>query len=154
MATPQQKLTISQVEARRLALSRQWLGGMRPSSDGEGLRAVLRSLRYLQLDPISVVAPSHELVVWSRLGAGAGSHLGELWWGERWLFEYWAHAAALVLTEDYPIHRVSMDGYPPKNLSLTKVWMEANEGLREHILARLAEGTPLPTDAFEDRSVR
>ncbi|MFD7378465.1 winged helix-turn-helix domain-containing protein [Streptomyces mirabilis] len=153
MPTSQQKLTISQVEARRLALSRQWLGGVRPSGDGEGLRAVLRSLRYLQLDPISVVAPSHELVVWSRLGAGAGSHLGALWWEERWLFEYWAHAAALVLTEDYPIHRVSMDGYPPKNLSLTRVWMEANEGLLAHILTRLAEGTPLPTDAFEDRSV-
>ncbi len=69
------------------------------------------------------------LVRGSRLGAGAGSHLGALWWEERWLFEYWAHAAALALTEDYPIHRVSMDGYPPKNLSLTKVWMEANEGL-------------------------
>ncbi len=54
MPTSQQKLTISQVEARRLALSRQWLGGVRPPGDGEGLRAVLRSLRYLQLDPISV----------------------------------------------------------------------------------------------------
>jgi uncharacterized protein YcaQ len=31
--------------------------------------------------------------------------------------------------------------------------MEANDELREHILRRLGEGAPLPTDAFEDRAV-
>lgn len=85
-----------------------------PPADATGLRTVLRSLRYLQLDPVSVVAPSRELVLWSRLGPRAGDRLPTLWWQERWLFEYWAHAAALVLTEDYPVHRVSMDGYPPR----------------------------------------
>ncbi|WP_406474957.1 winged helix-turn-helix domain-containing protein [Streptomyces sp. NBC_01615] len=150
---PQRLLTISRSDARRLALSRQHLSAASPPADATGLRTVLRSLRYLQLDPVSVVAPSRELVLWSRLGPRAGDRLPTLWWQERWLFEYWAHAAALVLTEDYPVHRVSMDGYPPKNLSFTSTWMAANGQLSEHILHRLAEGTPLPTDAFEDRSV-
>ncbi|WP_369261047.1 winged helix-turn-helix domain-containing protein [Streptomyces sp. R35] len=153
MPTPPRLLTLSRSDARRLALSRQHLSAARPPADATGLRTVLRSLRYLQLDPVSVVAPSHELVLWSRLGPRAGDRLPTLWWQERWLFEYWAHAAALVLTEDYPVHRVSMDGYPPKNLSFTSTWMAANGQLSEHILHRLAEGTPLPTDAFEDRSV-
>jgi uncharacterized protein YcaQ len=99
------------------------------------------------------VAPSHDLVVWSRLGPQAGSHFVDLWWQERWLFEYWAHAAAVVLTEDYPIHRVTMDAYPPPNRSYTTVWMDANDQLRKHILHRLGEGAPLPTDAFEDCAV-
>lgn len=114
MPTPPRLLTISRSDARKLALSRQHLSAARPPADATGLRTVLRSLRYLQLDPVSVVAPSHELVLWSRLGPRAGDRLPTLWWQERWLFEYWAHAAALVLTEDYPVHRVSMDGYPPR----------------------------------------
>ncbi|MBB3731874.1 winged helix-turn-helix domain-containing protein [Nonomuraea dietziae] len=153
MPPPQRPLTISQTDARRLALTRQHLAGPRLPAREESLRAVLRSLRYLQLDPVSVVAPSHDLVLWSRLGPQAGSHLPGLWWHERWLFEYWAHAAALVLTEDYPLHRVTMDAYPPANRSYARGWMEANDALRRHVLRRLGEGAPLPTDAFEDCSV-
>lgn len=145
-------LTLSQTHARRLALTRQHLSGSRPAATADGVRTVLRSLRYLQLDPVSVVAPSHELVLWSRLGAPARPHLNELWWQERWLFEYWAHAAAIVLTEDYPLHRVAMEGYPPPNRSFTQVWMDANPALLEHVMSRLAEGAPLPTEAFEDRA--
>ena len=37
--------------------------------------------------------------------------LDALLWRERWLFEYSAHAASLVLTEDYPIHRLMMRAY-------------------------------------------
>jgi uncharacterized protein YcaQ len=88
MPTHHRLLTISRAEARRLALSRQHLSGVRPSPDAAGLRTVLRSLRYLQLDPVSVVAPSHELVVWSRLGPATRAHLPGLWWQERRLFEY------------------------------------------------------------------
>ncbi|MFE3900761.1 winged helix-turn-helix domain-containing protein [Streptomyces sp. NPDC059153] len=153
MPTPQRLLTISQTDARRLALSRQHLAGPRPPAEATSLRTVLRALRYVQLDPVNVVAPSHELVLWSRLGPRAGSLFSGLWWQDRWLFEYWAHAAAVVLTDDYPIHRVSMDAYPPPNLSYTAKWMAANDRLREHVLHRLGEGAPLPTDAFEDCAV-
>ncbi|MER5852020.1 crosslink repair DNA glycosylase YcaQ family protein [Streptomyces sp. NPDC002012] len=153
MPTSQRYLTISQVDARRLALSRQHLAGPRLPADATSLRTVLRALRYVQLDPVSVVAPSHELVLWSRLGPRAGSLFSGLWWQDRWLFEYWAHAAAVVLTEDYPIHRVSMDAYPPPNLSYTATWMDANDRLRKHVLHRLGEGARLPTDAFEDCAV-
>ncbi|MFE9257346.1 winged helix-turn-helix domain-containing protein [Streptomyces sp. NPDC006879] len=150
MTTPKANLTLSKPEARQLALTRQHLTAARPAPTPDGLRTVLRSLRYLQLDPVSVVAPSHELVVWSRLGTRAAPHLSTLWWQDRWLFEYWAHAAAVVLTEDYPLHRVTMDAYPPPNRSFTQVWMDANEALLKHVLSRLGEGSPLPTDAFED----
>ncbi|MFJ9036794.1 winged helix-turn-helix domain-containing protein [Streptomyces sp. NPDC102406] len=143
-------LTLSISEARRLALSRQHLTASRTDPTPDGLRTVLRSLRYLQLDPVNVVAPSHELVVWSRLGAEAGPHLSTTWWQDRWLFEYWAHAAAIVLTEDYPLHRATMDAYPPPNRSFTQVWLDANAVLAKHVLSRLGEGTPLPTEAFDD----
>jgi len=53
---------------------------------------VMRDIRYLQLDPMTIVAPSHTLVLWSRLGPYDVSHLEKLLWKERRLFEDWAQA--------------------------------------------------------------
>ncbi|HEY2287658.1 MAG TPA: crosslink repair DNA glycosylase YcaQ family protein [Streptosporangiaceae bacterium] len=50
-------------------------------------------LRVLQLNPVNVVARSHLLVLWSRLGPFDRADLDTLLWRERWLFEYWTHAA-------------------------------------------------------------
>jgi uncharacterized protein YcaQ len=146
-ATP---MTISQSHARRLAISRQFLSASRPPAGDEGVRAVCRSLRFLQLDPVSVVARSHELVLWSRLGAQGVAAFDGVFRRDRWLFEYWAHAAAIVLSEDYPLHRLAMDAYPGPGRERVAEWIEANDKLRRHVLDRLGEGEPLPTDAFED----
>ena len=98
-------------EARRLAVRSQHLAGPPAAAGIDGMRQVLRGLRVLQLDPVNVVARSHLLVLWSRLGGFDRDDLDTLLWRERWLFEYWAHAASIVLTEDYPIHRAMMRAY-------------------------------------------
>lgn len=120
------------------------------------MKTVLRALRCLQLDPISVVAQSHLLVLWSRLGAYRKEDLDRLLWEERWLFEYWAHAASIVLAEDYPLHAMTMRRHPAgRSVAGQQVagWMTANEKLRRHIMDRLAESGPLPPGAFEDVTV-
>lgn len=150
---PLQPLSLSRVEARQLAISRQFLSAA-PAPDGaDGVRAVCRALRFLQLDPVNVIARSHELVLWSRLGAKGVAEFENVFRRDRWLFEYWAHAAAIVLSEDYPLHRVAMDGYPWRGHESIGRWAETNHALREHVLERLGEGVPLPTEAFEDRAV-
>jgi uncharacterized protein len=63
--------------------------------------ATASDLAGLQLDPISVVAPSHLLVLWSRLGRFDPADLEALGWEERRLFEYWTHAAAPLLMRRY-----------------------------------------------------
>jgi uncharacterized protein len=76
-----------------------------------------------------------------------------LLWGDRWLFEYWAHAASIVLTEDYPIHQVMMRDYTETVLSpQRRAWMAANTDFRRYILDTLRDSGPLPIDAFEDRA--
>lgn len=109
----------------------------------------------LQLDPIGVVAPSHMLVLWSRLGRFDPADLEALRWGERRLFEYWTHAAAIVCTEDYPIHSLLMRRYPSDRYAQSRrlrAWLDANQALRRSILRQLRSGGPLPTGALEDRA--
>ncbi len=85
---------------RRLAISRQHLdAAQRPS-----LLSVIRDLGCVQLDPIRHVARTHLLVLWSRLGAKFDpAELERLRVTDRALFEYWAHEASLVLTEELPV---------------------------------------------------
>ena len=119
---------------------------------------VARALGCLQLDPISVVAKSHLLVLWSRLGPYALEDLDTLLWRERRLFEYWAHMASIVLTEDYPIHQLLMRQYPHGGRRTgyrkrTATWFEENRALRRHVLTRLRREGPLRLRDFEDRAV-
>jgi uncharacterized protein YcaQ len=141
--------SLSLRQARRLAVRAQLLAGPRQEPGIEGLRRVLRALRCLQLDPVSVVARSHLLVLWSRLGEFDRADLDTLLWRDRWLFEYWAHAASIVLTEDYPVHQVMMRAYP--RYQEYRAWLAANEPFREYILNRLREAGPLAAQALEDR---
>lgn len=147
--------TISPTVARRLAVTRQGLAGPRPTRDQDGILAIARNLGCLQLDPISVVAPSHRLVLWSRLGAYDTAALESLQWQTRQLFEYWAHAASIVLTEDYPIHRRFMRAWSRGETPWSRrfhPWVETNVSLKRHILSELRLRGPLPGSAFEDRS--
>jgi len=146
-------LTLSLDQARRLAVRSQQLAGPHPGEGVEGLRRVLRGLRVLQVDPVSVVARNQLLVPWSRLGGFDRADLDTLLWRERWLFEYWAHSASIVLTEDYPIHQLMMRDYRVTVESAAmQAWLAANEDFRQYILDLLRDSGPLPGEAIEDRA--
>ncbi len=145
-------LGLSLRQARRLAIRSQQLAGRAPATGIDGMRQVLRGLRVLQIDPVNVVARSHLLVLWSRLGGFDRDDLDTLLWRERWLFEYWAHAASIVLTEDYPIHRAMMRAYASTAASQNRAWLAANEEFRRYVLDRLRDSGPLPGNAIEDRA--
>jgi len=63
------KITTTLENARRLAVAKQHLAGERPyKPESDDILRVTRDLGCLQLDPISTVALSHLIVLWSRLG--------------------------------------------------------------------------------------
>jgi uncharacterized protein YcaQ len=101
-------LHASAAAVRRLAVRNQRLDGRRRASTANALLETVRALRCLQLDPTAVVARSHLLVLYSRHGAFDEALLDRLAYRDRALFEYWAHEASLVLSEDLPIHRYEM----------------------------------------------
>jgi uncharacterized protein len=141
---------------RRLAITRQRLAGPRPRPTRDGIVETVRDLGYLQLDPINVVARSHQLVLWSRLGPYDLGDLEALLSIDRRLFEYWAYRAAIVPTEDYPIHAWLMRRYPrPIHAQgrRTVEWLAANQALRRHVLAQLRRRGPMRLRDFEDRAV-
>ncbi|MDQ6885254.1 MAG: winged helix DNA-binding domain-containing protein, partial [Candidatus Dormibacteraeota bacterium] len=145
--------TISLQTARRLAVAAQRLTNPAPASGS--MLDIIRQLGCLQLDPVSAVTPSHRLVLWSRLGGYDSAELDRLLWEDRRLFEYWAHAASIVLTEDYPIHRETMRRYARGETPWSRRvqgWVHENAALRAHVLRELRRRGPLPARVFEDRS--
>ena len=54
----------------------------------------------MQLDTISVLARSHELVAYARLGAVGRSSVERAYWNGTSAFEYWSHAACVLPIED------------------------------------------------------
>ncbi|MCJ7425477.1 winged helix DNA-binding domain-containing protein [Candidatus Bathyarchaeota archaeon] len=117
--------------------------------------SVMRDLGYLQIDPMRIVAPSHLLVLWSRLGPFEPSILDALLWKDRLLFEDWAQAASIVLTEDYPIFSALKRGFATSDspwANKIRSWMEKNKSFSAYILTRLARSGPLLSSQFEDKS--
>ena len=147
-------LRVPVVAARRLAVRNQRLSG--PRRRRSELLETCRALRCLQLDPTAVVARSHLLVLFSRHGAFDERRLERLAYGRRVLFEYWAHEASLVLSEDLPIHRWEMRTWPRASGGAWRrrvlAWYEAQAPFRAHILERLAADGPLRAREIEDRS--
>jgi hypothetical protein len=89
-------------EARRIALRAQGLlgAGRRGAGDVGGM---LERLGAVQLDTISVLARSHELVAYARLGPIGRGRIDAAYWGRGAAFEYWAHAACLLPVEEWPM---------------------------------------------------
>lgn len=148
--------TLSPTLARRLAIMRQHLAGPRPLADSNGIMDVTRDLGYIQIDPMRVVERSHLLVLWSRLGPYDLAHLDKLLWNERQLFEDWAQATSIVLTEDYPIFKALKRTFATGNqpwAQRVRNWIEKNKSFRNYILAQLRNKGPMLSEDFEDKSV-
>jgi uncharacterized protein len=139
--------TIDRSTARRLAITVQRLAGTPPRSSPNAVLGVIRSIRCVQLDPIAVVARSPLLVLGSRVSGFDPKHLDRLLWRDHSVYEYWAHAASVVLTEDHPIHAWYMRQYLRDDGSAWNRrrldWMAANAKLKRSVLAQIRRDGPV-----------
>jgi uncharacterized protein YcaQ len=137
---------VSRDEARRIAVRAQLLDGSATS-----VLDTVRRLGYLQLDPISTVAPPQHLVLFSRLGpAYDRAELDRLLWQDKQLFEW---NAFLWPRESLPIIRARMR----RRDQHTGVWrqrvdefLKSNAGFRRYLLRELANGPRLSRDLSAD----
>ncbi|MEA3076576.1 MAG: uncharacterized protein QOF60_1484 [Actinomycetota bacterium] len=132
---------LSADEARRLFLWAQGLMGPADRKPG-AVDRLLRTIGLVQLDTISVLARSHELVPYARLGAVGRPAVEAAYWSRpAKAFEYWAHAACVIPIEDWPwmaIRRREYLGPQRQRIATSKTYRE--------VLARLADGPTTATD--------
>jgi len=136
---------LSATEARRLAVAAAGLGAVRApaaarSGGAAAVAGVLRALGAVQLDTISVLARSHSLVPFARLGAVGEAAVAEAYWADPpAAFEYWAHAACVLPMESWPLFEVRRRYFRARHGGRRPDLAPA----REAVLAALRERGPL-----------
>jgi uncharacterized protein len=145
-------LELSSDEHRRLTLYSQ--GFLGAAAKRGGVPGMLRRIRAVQLDTISVLARSHELVAYARLGPVGrdaveaafwqhGGHLSPIPPGwpisKPQTFEYWAHAACILPIEDWPYYAWRRRAFAAQG----QRWHQVSEQACTEVLARLRDEGPL-----------
>ena len=139
---------LSRKDARRIAVRAQLLETERPS----GLLDLVRHLAMLQLDPIASVAPSADLVSWSRLGSSYSTAELRDALADGTLVEL---QAVVRPAEDLALYRADMAVWPGTGelrdwQRYRRDWVKANDATRRDILARLESSGPLTMRALPD----
>jgi uncharacterized protein len=145
---------LTAAHARRIAVAAQ--GFNEPGAQGAVTRAHLRRLisriQVLQLDSVSVAVRAHYAPVFSRLGPYDRDVLDRAAWAHsarspRLLVEYWAHEAALMAVDDWPLMRWRMRQYRHGRWGTHIV--KANPKLADKIVAAVAEIGPSTAGQIE-----
>jgi uncharacterized protein len=130
---------VSAEQARRIAVRAQLLDG-----SARTVLDTVRSLGFLQMDPIATVATPQHLVLFSRLGPFDPAELDRLLWAERKLFEY---DAFIYPIEDLPLQRARMAkrrrGGKLKRDQWIRELLRENSRFRRHVLRELERNGPL-----------
>lgn len=126
----------------------QWLHRDRPGD----LLELVRHVTLLQVDSTAAVAPSADLVAWSRLGAGYDPEDLDRALAGRDLVEF---RGTIRPAEDLALYRADMTAWPGVGALLPfqahqREWVRANESCRTDILRRLSERGPLTSGELPD----
>jgi uncharacterized protein YcaQ len=139
---------LSQQDARRITVRAQLLEAERPTE----LMAVLDRLTVVQHDPISAVAPSADLVLWSRLGSSYSPGQLRDALDEQRVIDL---RGLLRPAPDVALFRADMAAWPGtgelRDWQVARAeWVEANTGCRLDILERLRADGPLRARELPD----
>ena len=139
---------VSPEEARRIAVRAQLLDG-----SATNVLDTVRHLGFLQLDPISTVAPPQQLVLWSRLGPYEVAELDRLLWDEKKLYEW---NAFIWPEEALPYMQARMRRRRGKYTWERRgdEFLAKNARYKRHVLRELERNGPMLSRELEDHSVR
>jgi uncharacterized protein YcaQ len=142
MDAPAAEVTLSGDDVRRITLRAQgFLGATSWPRSPAGVTAMLRRVGAVQLDTISVLARSHELVAYARLGPVSRQNIEQAYWHARQpaAFEYWAHAACVLPIEQWPYFAFRRRAFRARGVR----WHEISAETCDKVLARLRAEGPL-----------
>jgi uncharacterized protein YcaQ len=106
---PTPTLSLSNAQARRIALAAQGFNDPRPAGriDRRHLRRVLERIGLIQIDSVNVLVRSQELPLFARLGPHPRTLIDDATAAGE-LFEYWVHEASHVQTAHHHLYRWMM----------------------------------------------
>jgi uncharacterized protein YcaQ len=142
MHAPAAEVTVTPDEVRRMTLRAQgFLGATSWGRSRAGVAAMLRRVGAVQLDTISVLARSHELVAHARLGPVGREQIEQAYWhpAKPAAFEYWAHAACVLPLEQWPYFAFRRRALRSRGVR----WHQSHQETCEKVLARLRAEGPL-----------
>lgn len=145
--------TLTAAQARRVAVAAQGFHQPKPGLLTRGhLKRLISRIQVLQLDSVSVAVRAHYAPVFSRLGPYDREVLDRAAWAHsdrapRLLVEYWAHEAALMAVDDWPLLRWRMAEYEHGRWGTEIV--RKNARLAEDIVAAVAELGPSTAGQIE-----
>jgi uncharacterized protein len=136
---------LTKAQARRIAVRAQLLDAPRPTE----LLTVVQQLTLLQIDPTAAIAPSADLVAWSRLGSTyQPAHLQQALEQDRTLFE---HNALVRPMSDLGLYLAGAADWP--SYERTRAWLRDNDRFRRDILDLLGSSGPLSSRDIPDTCV-
>jgi uncharacterized protein len=145
---------LTATQARRIAVAAQGFAEAKPrgSVTRAHLRRLIGRIQVLQLDSVSVAVRAHYAPVFSRLGPYDRAILDRAAWSHsarspRLLVEYWAHEAALMAVDDWPLLRWRMRELRHGRWGTHIV--KANPRLADDIVAAVAELGPSTAGQIE-----
>jgi uncharacterized protein YcaQ len=144
------RATLPRSAVAALFLERQHLG--RPRTHRLTAASLVRfaeDVGGIQLDSINVLERAHLLTLWSRFGAYDHGVLERLVYRRRLLFEYWAHAACLVSTTQFPMWRRAMLDYEVRHTGWTS-WLRKHGPTLKRVEQAFRERGPLGNADFTD----
>jgi uncharacterized protein YcaQ len=146
--------TLSATEARRLALVAQGFDSSpRGTVTAEHLADTLARLGALQLDSVNVFERSHYLPMFSRLGTYDTALLDHMLLDPHvpaTHIEYWAHEAAFIPVESWPLWQWRMLESRQRNLQPDS-WLAQHRSLADDLLARLHSDGPATFSQLEGK---
>ena len=138
---------LDQLTARRVAVRAQLLDAQQPRS----LLDTISRLMFLQLDPTAAVAPSADLVAWSRLGSAyRPDDLKQALEQDRALFEHVIGAVTVRPMADLGLYLAEMSRWPERTDCIE--WLKANGRFHRFVLDLLRDCGPLRSREIPDRS--
>jgi uncharacterized protein len=136
---------LNKAQARRIAVRAQLLDASRPTD----LLAVVQQLTLLQIDPTAAIAPSADLVAWSRLGSTyEPAQLQQALEQDRTLFELDAMVRPM---SDLGLYLAGAADWPSYEQS--RAWFRDNDRFRGDILELLGSSGPLTSRDIPDTCV-
>lgn len=145
-----ENMEISKETARRFIVEKQGFVSDPSEPSSEIILETLRNLGCIQLDTINVVARSHYLVMWSRIGPYRRELLDRLLFPDRKVFEYWAHAACIIPFEHYRYFIHLIKEHRESTNYQAKKWLGNREYLLDEVLKKIRKNGPMSSKDFAD----